>query len=167
MEHLSPTTYEDEIDLREIANTLWKGRSLILRLTAAAALIAFAISTWALPKKYLATTYLSVKTGIGTIFGIKTNSKNDDIRTLCGDVNQCPRDVEPEVKRLRDDANSSGTLATIGFIVGGVGLAAGGTLLLLSMDGSGDPSVDAAHAEEQPSLSAWLGPQSMGIRGTF
>jgi hypothetical protein len=35
------------------------------------------------------------------------------------------------------------------------------------MDGSGDPSVDAAHAEEQPSLSAWLGPQSMGIRGTF
>ncbi len=37
-------TYDDEIDLREIVLTLWKGRWLILALTLIAALLAYAVS---------------------------------------------------------------------------------------------------------------------------
>ena len=54
------TTYDDEIDLREIALTLWKRRWLILILTLTAALIAFAVSAWLLPKQYQTVAYVTV-----------------------------------------------------------------------------------------------------------
>ena len=56
----SSTTYDDEIDLREIALTLWKRRWLILVLTLTAALISFAVSAWLLPKQYQAVAYVTV-----------------------------------------------------------------------------------------------------------
>lgn len=103
--------------------------------------------------------------GVGTVFGLQTASKNDEIRRACGDVNNCPLEVESEVEKLHDEANGLGTVATVGFIVGGVGVATGATLLLVSMGDGGDPSVDAQASGT--SLSAWVGPQSLGIRGTF
>jgi capsular polysaccharide biosynthesis protein len=54
------TTYADEIDLREIALILWKGRWLIIVLTLVAALVAFAVSAWLLPKQYQAVAYVTV-----------------------------------------------------------------------------------------------------------
>ncbi|MCJ7723947.1 MAG: Wzz/FepE/Etk N-terminal domain-containing protein, partial [Anaerolineales bacterium] len=56
----SSTTYDDEIDLREIALTLWKRRWLILVLTLTAALISFVVSAWLLPKQYQAVAYVTV-----------------------------------------------------------------------------------------------------------
>jgi len=56
----SLTTYDDEIDLREIALTLWKRRWLILVLTLTAALISFAVSAWLLPKQYQTVAYVTV-----------------------------------------------------------------------------------------------------------
>lgn len=56
----SSTTYDDEIDLHEIALTLWKRRWLILVLTLTTALISFAVSFWLLPKQYQAVTYVTV-----------------------------------------------------------------------------------------------------------
>lgn len=55
-----PALYDDEIDLRAVFQTLWKGRILILTLTLIAAATAYAISAWALPKQYEATAYVSV-----------------------------------------------------------------------------------------------------------
>lgn len=52
--------YDDEIDLRAVFQTLWKGRTLILTLTLVAAFVAYAVSAWALPKQYEATAYVSV-----------------------------------------------------------------------------------------------------------
>lgn len=104
--------------------------------------------------------------GVGTVFGLQTSSKNDDIRSLCGDTNHCPREVETDVQRLRDDAKSSGILATVGFIVGGVGVATGATLLLVGMDAVDDLGMHA-NSRSAPSISAWLGPGSAGVRGTF
>ncbi len=54
------TSYDDEIDLREIALTLWRGRWPILILTLVAALAAYAVSAWLLPKQYEAVAYVTV-----------------------------------------------------------------------------------------------------------
>lgn len=62
MDDLSPSVYEDEIDLREIVLTLWGGRGLIAGLTVGAALLALALSLWVLPEKYRATAFIAVKT---------------------------------------------------------------------------------------------------------
>ena len=56
----SPTPYEDEIDLRKIALTLWKARWVILIVTLGAALAAFVVSFWILPKKYQASAYVFI-----------------------------------------------------------------------------------------------------------
>ena len=52
--------YDDEIDLRAIAFTLWKARAVILIVTLAAAVAAFAVSFWILPRTYQATAYMFV-----------------------------------------------------------------------------------------------------------
>ena len=52
--------YDDEIDLRAIFQTLWKARVAILIVTLAAALVAFAVSAWLLPKQYQAVAYVTV-----------------------------------------------------------------------------------------------------------
>ena len=53
-------TYDDEIDLRAIVLTLWRARNLILVVTLAAAIAAFVISTWILPRQYQATAYVLI-----------------------------------------------------------------------------------------------------------
>jgi len=52
--------YDDEIDLRAIAFTLWKARTVILIVTVAAAVAAFVVSFWILPRTYQATAYVFI-----------------------------------------------------------------------------------------------------------
>jgi len=52
--------YDDEIDLRAIFQTLWKARRVILIVTLAAAVAAFVVSFWILPRTYQATAYMFV-----------------------------------------------------------------------------------------------------------
>jgi len=52
--------YDDEIDLRAIFQTLWKARAVILIVTLAAAVAAFVVSFWILPRTYQATAYMFV-----------------------------------------------------------------------------------------------------------
>ena len=52
--------YDDEIDLRAIFQTLWKARAVILIVTLAAAVAAFVVSFWFLPRQYQATAYVFV-----------------------------------------------------------------------------------------------------------
>jgi uncharacterized protein involved in exopolysaccharide biosynthesis len=63
METPSPY-YDDEIGLRELVLTLWRGRWLILAVTLIAALAAFVVSAWVLPRKYQAAAYVTVRTPI-------------------------------------------------------------------------------------------------------
>ena len=53
-------TYDDEIDLRAIVLTLWRAHNLILVVTLAAAIAAFVISSWILPRQYQATAYVFI-----------------------------------------------------------------------------------------------------------
>ena len=52
--------YDDEIDLRAIALTLWKARAAILIVTLTAAVAAFVVSFWFLPRTYQATAYVFI-----------------------------------------------------------------------------------------------------------
>ena len=53
-------TYDDEIDLREIFQTIWKARLVVIISTLAAAVIAYAVSAWLLPKQYQAAAYVVI-----------------------------------------------------------------------------------------------------------
>lgn len=96
---------------------------------------------------------------VGTVFLLQKNSKEselDDLCTLPGGA--CPSDA----KGLQDDANSAGTLAVVGYAVGGVGIAAGVTLFILSSKKS---SGSAKHVT--PHVTPWVGFNSAGVSGAF
>jgi serine/threonine-protein kinase len=58
--------------------------------------------------------------GVGTVSGLRAMSKNNESEDHCSTSTLC----NSEGKTLRDDAFSAARLSTVGFIVGGVGLAA-------------------------------------------
>src|SRR5262249_55235160 len=80
---------------------------------------------------------------VGTTFGVMASSKYDDSKHYCrpDDVNLCSQHGVD----LRNTAFTYGNVATAGFIVGGVALAAGATLWLTS---SGS-SESKAHGERR------------------
>jgi hypothetical protein len=65
------------------------------------------------------------------------------------------------VQALDDDAASAKKLAIVGFAVGGVGIAAGVTLFLLS-NKKQEPAPSSALR-----VSPWVGYRSAGVTGTF
>lgn len=62
-----------------------------------------------------------VGVGVGTITGIMTLSKAGTLKDNCTSDGRCPASSQSDI----DGATTLGTVSTIGFIVGGVGLAAG------------------------------------------
>jgi hypothetical protein len=102
-----------------------------------------------------------VGVGLGTVFGLSAKSNYDKGNDLCPAfpcslTQQQARDRE----RFGKDGDSAKTLSMVGFIAGGVGLAAGATLFILSSKRTETP---AAQASVQP----WVGLGSMGIAGSF
>jgi hypothetical protein len=64
--------------------------------------------------------------GIGTVFGLKSKSKHDEADGYCNG----PACTDQRGVTAADAAISAGNVATVGFVVGAVGLAAGVTLWL-------------------------------------
>src|SRR5262249_1692660 len=65
--------------------------------------------------------------GVGSVFALVANSTYHD------SLDECPKDKNRCTSvgvRLRDDARTQGDLATVGFVIGGLGLATAGVLLL-------------------------------------
>lgn len=105
----------------------------------------------------------AVGLGLGTVFALKAKSKRDEANGICDLTGSfsCPEDRRDEVEQLDADADSAKTLATVGFIAGGVGIAAGATLFFLSS--SGGSEVEAAGVAVTP----WVGFRSVGLNGRF
>jgi hypothetical protein len=99
----------------------------------------------------------------GTYFGLRSMSKRSDAdkaAEACGSRCLEGSSQADEIDSLDDAARSAQTLSIVGFIVGGVGLASGVTLYVLSgQDSSG--SASGAH------WAPWIGLGSAGVRGTF
>jgi hypothetical protein len=100
-----------------------------------------------------------VGAGIGTGFLIRYLGKHSDANALCPN-GECQASNASQIHQLDSDAKTAGTVAIVGFTVGGIGLAAGVTMLLLSR-----PS------DSRPPKTAWVrpyvGPNSAGIYGGF
>ena len=62
---MAETNFDDEIDLRAIALTIWKGRVLIVVAVVVFSLLGFAVSNWVLPRKYQANAYLLISKTVG------------------------------------------------------------------------------------------------------
>jgi hypothetical protein len=91
---------------------------------------------------------------MGSVFGLLAMSKRNALDGTCH-AKVCP----PSEQDNLDGARLQGTVSTVGFIVGGVGLAAGATLLLW-------PSA-AEVKTSSVSMQPWLGFGSTGVRGAF
>jgi hypothetical protein len=72
----------------------------------------------------------------GTVFALKSKSKRSDADSLyekgCSAGCDASDPAAKQVSSLDDSARSAKTLSIVSFVVGGVGLAAGGTLFFLS-----------------------------------
>lgn len=105
---------------------------------------------------------------IGTITGLSSISKVDDVKKDCVG-NACPPGREDDL----DSARSLGTVSTIAFIAGGIGIGAGVVgLVLLGKQNDEKASPATALGKPRPPGSAFtfrpeLGPTWVGARGTF
>jgi hypothetical protein len=93
-----------------------------------------------------------VGVGLGAFFGLQASSSWSDAKKEC---TAYPYGCSPKGISLQKDAESQGTISTIGFIVGGVGLAGGAVLFFTA--GSG----------KKESVSLGVGPGNVTIKGTF
>lgn len=103
--------------------------------------------------------------GAGTLFAVQSKGKFEDANAItdreCGAGNaDCELGAAfPAWKSASDDAKSAKTLSLVGFIVGGVGVATGVTLFVLSTGKKEQP----ATAKVEP----YLGFGALGVRGSF
>lgn len=102
--------------------------------------------------------------GVGTIFGLKAKSNyrqaNDITNDNCPSSGPCelPASLFDKRQGLGKDGDSAKTLSIVGFALGGVGVAAGVTLFVLSSKKEG-----AAAARIEP----YVGVGQLGFRGGF
>jgi len=98
---------------------------------------------------------------LGTVFALKAKSKYSDGNALCNNQDPCNLSQSEADRReqLGKDGDSAKTISIIGFVAGGVGVAAGTTLFILS----GKKESEPAHAGIHP----WIGLGSAGLSGRF
>ena len=102
----------------------------------------------------------AVGIGLGTVFGILAFKATSDVQSHCKG-NVCPKSQEGNIKTARTDGNVS----TAGFVIGGVGLAAGIVLALTVGRGSSEPAKD--EKPKSATVTPLLGPGYLGAAGTF
>lgn len=93
----------------------------------------------------------AVAAAVGTVTGILTLSKGSTLDETCRE-DRCPPSAQADL----DSATTTGTIATVAFVVAGAGLAVGAAGLLLFKP---DPSTTSAR------VLFW--PGGAGVRGTF
>jgi FimV-like protein len=95
--------------------------------------------------------------GVGAIFGAMAFSETSRVEDECSGQN-CPS----RVREALDTAKTNGTISTVAFVVGGVGVATGVVLLLTS--GKSKPAPEGA---DRVSVRPYLGPTQAGVTGAF
>jgi hypothetical protein len=99
----------------------------------------------------------AVGLGLGIVFGLNATSKRDEANEICNTPSGCPESQRAKIQDLDDSANGASTGAIVGFVLGGVGVAAGTTLFFLSAD----------KGAEQAGVRPWVGIGSAGVAGRF
>jgi hypothetical protein len=95
---------------------------------------------------------------VGAITGLMAVGKSNDAKAICPNDGSC---ASHDAVDASDSAKSLGLLSTIGFIAGGVGLAAGAALVLTA------PKEDAKAARVRVSPHAGPGGAGLTVLGVF
>jgi hypothetical protein len=98
--------------------------------------------------------------GVGAITGVMSLNKAADVEAKCPN-DQC----DPELEDDADSAKTLGTVSTITFIIGGVGVAAGAILYYL--DGRAPATEASAAASTGITVRPRIGLGAVGFDGTF
>jgi hypothetical protein len=98
-----------------------------------------------------------VGVGLGIGFGVQSLSKHDDATKVCPDATTCP---DTNGVTLWHQAVTAGDVATVAFVVGGVGLGAAAALWFTAGPRSGPP-------ESKGTTQVGLGPGTLQLRGTW
>lgn len=109
---------------------------------------------------------------VGTIFALKASGKFSDSNDLykknnCDNASPggagpiCPSSIQSQVKDLDSQGSSARTLGIVGFVVGGLGIAGGVTLFVLS----GNKEEKAAHTSPEVRIAG--APGFVSVAGTF
>ncbi|MEO7109778.1 MAG: hypothetical protein ABI183_05030 [Polyangiaceae bacterium] len=97
--------------------------------------------------------------GVGTVTGILALGKKSTLDNVCGaSKTGCPSSSQSDI----DSAKTMGTISTVGFIVGGVGVAAG-IVLLLTEGSSSNATATVGSVRVSPDLGAGF----VGAHGSF
>ena len=105
----------------------------------------------------------AVGLGVGAVFGILAFDETAKAKQFC-DGNTCP--ARKEVVDARNLAIANGNVSTVGFVVGGVGIAAG-IVLLLTVGSSSDTPADNADKKDAFTVRPYVGAGDVGLVGTF
>ncbi|MCA9645894.1 MAG: hypothetical protein KC492_34625 [Myxococcales bacterium] len=99
--------------------------------------------------------------GLGGYFVLRSSTKRseaDDLFDACGPNCQASDPRAAQIVSLDDQARSAQTIGTIGFVVGGLGIAGAVTLFLM------DPKPER---QAQVGVTPWIGPGNAGVFGRF
>lgn len=120
-------------------------------------------------KKSHTLTYVAFGVGaaglvVGSITGLMSISTTGGLKDQCPS-NKCPGSTY-DSQTFQDDkssAQTTGTISTVAFIVGGAGVAVGVVSLFLG----GKASATTGKAAPAPTVTPWISAGSAGLRGSF
>lgn len=98
----------------------------------------------------------------GAVTGILAMGKHGDLEEKCPD-GQCPADAQSDI----DSYKTMGTLSTVGFIVGGVGVAAGAVLWLTAPKEKRALASPSFRTASGTTFQPFVGPTGAGVTGRF
>ena len=101
----------------------------------------------------------------GAVYGVFAFNETSNVEANCKD-GRCP----PDQAEALDIAKANGTVSTVGFVVGGVGVATGIVLLIVRSSGDDEAPKDDEPAKEdasEVSVLPWIGAGQVGLMGTF
>lgn len=105
--------------------------------------------------------------GVGSVTGLMSMSKVDDIKGSCNpDTNKCPTDKAGDI----DDAKMLGNISTLGFAAGGLGVVVGVVGIIMNSGSKESPSPPpGASAKSSPRVKTQpvVGAGYLGLSGSF
>jgi hypothetical protein len=107
----------------------------------------------------------AVGLGIGAVFGVMAfNEKSKAADSRDEYQRTGSKDAQLRFQNALSTSKTNGTVSTVGFIAGGVGVAAG-VVLLLTLSGSSKPS--APTEADKAYIRPWASPDRVGVAGAF
>jgi len=101
--------------------------------------------------------------GVGSVFGLRAISKNEDSDKLCP-TSLC---TNPDGVTASADAQSAATASTIGFVVAAAALTGGVILVITSSSRRASPPLSATAVNVRTKRGATFFPTPFGLAGTF